>query len=133
MCQCGQLHISSISKVKNGCIYVYIAKYTMIVEWLNTVYLYKEPCSCKYSCFACMHAQSCATLFYPMDCSPSGTSDHGIFQVRILEWVAISSSRVFSWPRNQTIVIHIYVYVPTPLLLLLPPSRFSRVRLCATP
>ena len=35
--------------------------------------------------------QSCLTLFDPMDCSPPGSSVHGVFQVRILEWVAISS------------------------------------------
>ena len=33
------------------------------------------------------------TLCNPMDCSPSGSSVHGIFQARILEWVAISFSR----------------------------------------
>ena len=37
-----------------------------------------------------------------MDCSPSGSSVHGIFPARILEWVAISSSRGSSWPRDQT-------------------------------
>ena len=41
-----------------------------------------------------MCAQSCLTLCDPMDCSPSGSSVHGIFQARILEWVAISSSKV---------------------------------------
>ena len=35
-------------------------------------------------------AQSCLTLCDSMDCSPSGSSVHGIFQARILEWVAIS-------------------------------------------
>ena len=49
-----------------------------------------------------MHAQSCPTLCYPMDCSPPGSSVHGISQARILEWVAISSSRGSSWPRDQT-------------------------------
>ena len=34
-------------------------------------------------------AQSCLTLFNAMDCSPPGSSVHGISQVRILEWVAI--------------------------------------------
>ena len=34
--------------------------------------------------------QSCLTLRDPMDCSPPGSSVHGIFQVRILKWVAIS-------------------------------------------
>ena len=38
-------------------------------------------------------AQSCLTLCNPMDCSPPGSSIHGIFQARVLEWVAISFSR----------------------------------------
>ena len=38
----------------------------------------------------------------PMDCSPPGSSVHGIFQARILEWVAISYSRGSSQPRNWT-------------------------------
>ena len=37
-------------------------------------------------------AQSCPTLCNPMDCSPPGSSFHGILQARILEWIAISSS-----------------------------------------
>ena len=37
-----------------------------------------------------------------MDCSPPGSSVHWILQARILEWVAISSSRGLSWPRNWT-------------------------------
>ena len=41
----------------------------------------------------CLVAQSCPTLCDPMDCSPPGSSVHGILQVKILEWVAISSSR----------------------------------------
>ena len=40
----------------------------------------------------------------PMDCSQPGSSVHGIFQARILEWVAISSSRGSSWPRAETSV-----------------------------
>ena len=38
-------------------------------------------------------AQSCLTLCDPLDYSPPGSSVHGIFQARILEWVAISYSR----------------------------------------
>ena len=56
--------------------------------------------------------QLCLTLCDPMDCSPPGSSVHEIFQARILEWVAISSSRGSSWPRNETHVScigrHIY-------------------------
>ena len=46
-------------------------------------------------------AQSCPTLCDPMDCSLSG-SVHGIFQARVLEWIAISFSRGSSRPRNRT-------------------------------
>ena len=52
-------------------------------------------------------SQSCLTLCNPMDCSPPGSSVHGIFQARILEWVAISFSRGSSQPRDQTQVSHI--------------------------
>ena len=37
--------------------------------------------------------QLCPTLCDPMDCSPPGSSIHGIFQARVLEWVAISFSK----------------------------------------
>ena len=46
--------------------------------------------------------RSCPTLCNPMDCSLSGSSVHGIFQARVLEWIAISFSRGFSRPRNRT-------------------------------
>ena len=42
--------------------------------------------------------QSCLTLCDPMDCSPPGSSVHGILQARILEWVAMPSSKRSSWP-----------------------------------
>ena len=47
-------------------------------------------------------AKSCPTLVDPKDCSLPGSSVHGILQARILEWVAISSSRSSSQPRNPT-------------------------------
>ena len=46
--------------------------------------------------------QWCLTLCDPMDCSLPGSSVHGIFQARILEWGAISFSRRSSWPRGWT-------------------------------
>ena len=61
-----------------------------------------------YSCLFCHKvkeseiAQSCPTLCDPMDCSLPGFSFHGIFQARVLKWVAISFSRGFSWPRDRT-------------------------------
>ena len=48
--------------------------------------------------------QSCLTLCDPMDYSPPGPSVHGILQARMLEWVAISSYRRSSWPRDWTCV-----------------------------
>ena len=53
----------------------------------------------------CVHAkslQSCPTLCDPMDYSPISSSVHGILQAKILEWVALSSSRGSSRPRGQT-------------------------------
>ena len=49
----------------------------------------------------CSVAQSCLTLCNPMDCNPSGSSAHGIFQARILEQIATSCSRK-SQPRDRT-------------------------------
>ena len=51
--------------------------------------------------------QLCPTLCDPMDCSIPGSSVHGIFQARILEWVAISFFRGSSWPRDWTWVSHV--------------------------
>ena len=52
----------------------------------------------------CLAAKSCLTLCNPVDSSLPGSSVYGISQVRILEWVAISSSRGSSWPRYRTCV-----------------------------
>ena len=52
-------------------------------------------------------AQSCPILCDPMDCSLSGSSIHGIFQARVLEWISISFSRGSSQPRDQTQVSRI--------------------------
>ena len=46
--------------------------------------------------------QSCPTLCNPIDSSLLGSSVHGILQGRILEWVALPSSKGSSWPRNGT-------------------------------
>ena len=67
-------------------------------------------------------AQSCPTLCNPMDCSLPGSSVHGIFQARVLEWIAISFSKGSSQPRDQTRVSHIVdrrftVWVPSLVFL----------------
>ena len=54
---------------------------------------------CETVVHVCSVAQSWPTLWDPMDCSPPGSSVHGIFLAGILEWVAIRGS---SWPRDRT-------------------------------
>ena len=55
-------------------------------------------CHCLYiKCVCvcvCSVAQSCPTFWHPMNCSPPGSSVHGILQARILEWVAIFFSNI---------------------------------------
>ena len=53
-------------------------------------------------CFCYLVTKSCPTLFDPMDCSPPGSSLHGISQVRILEWFTVSSTKGSSWLGDQT-------------------------------
>ena len=89
-------------------------------------------------------AQSCTALFDPVDCTLPGSSIDGIFQARVLEWVAVSFCRGSSWPKDRTqvfciagrrftrwatgetpsyiyVYIHIYIYmcVCVPLLIYL--------------
>ena len=49
-------------------------------------------------CCCCLITKLCPTLCSPMDCSPPGSFVHGILQARILEWVAIPSSRDLPGP-----------------------------------
>ena len=57
---------------------------------------------------ACMLSHfSCVLLFDPVDCSPPGFSVHGIIQARILEQVAIPSSRGSFWPRGWLCISYI--------------------------
>ena len=51
----------------------------------------------------CLVIQSCLTLCNPVDCSPPVSSVHVILQARILEWVAMPSSRGSSQPRSPTL------------------------------
>ena len=54
----------------------------------------------------CAIAQSCSTLCDPLDCSPIGSSVHGIFQVRILKWAAISILGDLSDPGLNPLLLH---------------------------
>ena len=65
-------------------------------QWQTSVQVWRTKNKWKWS----EVTQSYPTLCDPVDCSQLGSSVHGIFQARILEWVAISFSRRSSWPRG---------------------------------
>ena len=65
----------------------------------------------RYALIVCVHAkllQPCPSLYDPMDCSTPGSSVHGFFQARILEWVAISFSSESSQPKDQTHISYVF-------------------------
>ena len=71
----------------------------------------------------CLVTQSCLTLCNPIDCSLPGSSIHWIFQARILEWVAISSSRgIFP---SQGLNLHLFclLHWQADSLPLAPPGK----------
>ena len=69
--------------------------------------------------------QLCLSLCKPMDYSPPGSSVHGILQARILVWVAITSSRGSSSPRDQTCVSDTYLSWQAGSLPLAPPGELT--------
>ena len=76
-------------------------------------------------------AQSCPTPYDPMDCSPPGSSIHGILQARILQWVAIPFSRGSSQSRDWTCICCMRTEPPgkpnisLPLMISLPFAHTS--------
>ena len=77
---------------------------TQLSNWTTTLILFLLPDDITVVC-VCVHAKSlhsCPALWDTTDCSLPGSSVHGTFQARILQWIAISFSRGSSWPRNRT-------------------------------
>ena len=75
--------------------------------FLSNNYVPIMCCSGHSGAVLCLVAQLYLTLCNPMDSSPPGSSVHGILQAKMLEWVAIPSSRGSSQPRDQTQVSRI--------------------------
>ena len=75
-------------------------------------------------------AQSCPTLSNPMDCSLPGSSACGIFQARVLEWVAIAFSNMLSrlvitfLPRSKCLLIS---WLQSPSAVFLEPPKIKSV------
>ena len=65
-------------------------------------------------------AQSCPTLRDPMGCSLPGSSVHGIFQVRVLEWGAIAFSGKTAWRFLKKLKIEFLYALAIPLLGIYP-------------
>ena len=63
--------------------------------------------SLSFTVDAAKSLQSCLILCNPMDQSPSGSSVRGILQAKILDWVAMPSSRGSSQPRDQTRIFNV--------------------------
>ena len=73
------------------------------------------PCTQKFTynlpvcvCLCVLSYLSWIQFCDPMGCSPPGSSVYGILQAKILEWVAMSSCRRSSWPRDQTHISYIF-------------------------
>ena len=93
------------------------------IRWVSNcpaccVYFLHPPC-----CVCAKLLQSCLTLCDPMDCSPPGSSVHGILQARILEWVAMLFFRGATWPRDRTHLSYVYLHRQASSLPLSPPGK----------
>ena len=76
--------------------------WTWLSDWTTTtIQLTRILCVCVCVC-VCVGAQSCPTLFDPINYSPWGSSVHGIFPGKNTGVGAISHSRGSSWPQNRT-------------------------------
>ena len=69
----------------------------LLIKWKDNYVMW-------HCCCCCVVTRSNPTLCDPIDYSLPGSSVHGIFQARILKWVAISFSRGSSHPRDQTCI-----------------------------
>ena len=79
-------------------LWLYSSNKFWLFNMLKCMYHYIYKCEKKVKVKSLSRVRLCD----PMDCSPPGFSVHGIFQARILEWVAISFSRGSPWPRDWT-------------------------------
>ena len=64
--------------------------------------------------------QPCPTLRDPMDCSPPGSSVHGIFQVRVMEWGAIAFSKRVSMEINFRFCVYVNLLQSYAYLVIIP-------------
>ena len=116
---------STNNKCRTGCGEKGTFLHVEHVKWYSH---YEEECEVKWS----EVAQSCPTLWDPMDCSLPGSTIHGILQTRILEWVAISFSRRRIWRLFKKLGTELQ-YHSTILLLGIDPEKTVTERDLCTP
>ena len=106
---CFLLDEKSVRACRHSCLRV-------LTNWnISTIFIVtfkkKNVCEMRWICDSahkllisficmCLVAKLCLTLCYPMDCNLPGSSVYGIFQARIVEWIAISLCRGSSQPRD---------------------------------
>ena len=92
-------------KTVNDQIAKIIPYWFFLLKW----FFFKKKIYCNICCAVCCAKalQLHLTLHDPMDCSPPGSSVHGILQARIQEWLATPSSRGSSWLRDGTCISYI--------------------------
>ena len=73
-------------------------------KWMELLRIFGFLCLCTLLLFLLFRHSVLSDSCDPMDCSPPDSFVHGIFQARILEWVAISFSQASSWPRDRICV-----------------------------
>ena len=92
---------STTVSVKKGELFCCL-NWNVVIFIIKYLYQGHKLCLVSYTKKHNLVAQSYQSLCNSKDCSPPGSSVHGILQARILEWVAISFSRGSSWPRDWT-------------------------------
>ena len=97
--------------------------HTLPLNFSTVYFFYSHYPHLRLSCVQSKSLQSCPTLCNPMDCSLPGSSVHGILQARILEWVAVPSSRGSSGPRDRTCISYTYLHWQVGSLPLAPPGK----------
>ena len=88
------------------CVCVCVCMFLWIYIYIFFIYIYTYICT-HVTAAAAKSLQSGLTLCDPMDCSLPGSSVHGTLQARILEWVAMLSSRGSYWLRDWTWVSYV--------------------------
>ena len=83
------------------CVPVFCVGVSFQIIWVNNCTMNTGQCGKPILGGVCLVTESCLTLCNPMDCGPPGSSVYGIFQARILERVAMPSSRGSSQHRDQ--------------------------------